>query len=71
MSLWARRSASSEVALEAAKRHRRMKPAEDSMRESTPKPMRAIELAASPAPTAIAASTPCQPPRARPVAWSV
>jgi hypothetical protein len=33
----------------------------DSIRESAPKPMRAMEPAAMPAPTAIAASIPCQP----------
>ena len=38
-----------------------MIPAAYSMRESAPKPMSAMELAASPAPTATAASMPCQP----------
>src|SRR5215213_5493723 len=47
MSFCALLSASSDDALEAAKRHRRTKPATDSMSESAPKPMRAMELAAS------------------------
>src|SRR5215208_5641718 len=61
MSFCALLSASSDDALDAAKRHRRTKPATDSMSESAPKPMRAMELAASPAPTAMAASMPCHP----------
>jgi hypothetical protein len=55
MSFWACRSASSEAACEAANLQRRMIPAADSMSESAPKPMSAMEPAASPAPIATAA----------------
>src|SRR5947207_2940803 len=61
ISCWARRSAIADVARALAKRQSTMDPANASMRESAPKPMSAIDPAASPAPTAIAASTPCQP----------
>ena len=45
----------------SAKRQIRTKPATDSITESAPNPTSAIELAAIPAPIAIAASIACQP----------
>ena len=43
------------------KRQTMMKPASDSIRESKPKPISAIDEAAIPAPTAMANSTKCHP----------
>src|SRR5215212_9022404 len=61
MSFWALRSALSEETRAAANRQRSMIPANDSTSESAPKPMSAMDPATTPAPTAIAASRPCQP----------
>ena len=67
MSCWARRSAVSESARVAAKRHSTMIPASASISESAPNAISAIDPATAPAAIAMAASMPCQtrPPRAR------